>query len=104
QRVHIGAIHIELGAAGVEQFGDFGDPRLEGAQGGRVRHHQGGDIFIDDMAQLFDVDLPARVGANVFDSVAGNGGGGGIGAVGRVWNEHLFARIPLALEISADQQ
>ena len=49
ERVHIGAVHIELGAAGVEQVGDFGDMGLEGSKRGRIGDHERRNVFVDDV-------------------------------------------------------
>src|SRR4029077_19733056 len=104
ERVHIGAVHIKLGAPGVEYFRDLRDALLEDAQGRRVCDHQRGDVFVDDISQLVDVDLPARVGADVFDFVTRDDGGGGIRSMSRIRDEDLLARVAAALEVSADQQ
>ena len=47
--------------------------------------------------QMLDVNLAARVGADIFHFVAGNHRGGGIGAVRGVRNQNFLARIALAL-------
>ena len=49
ERVHIGAVHVKLGAAGVEQVGDFGDAGLEGAKRGRIGDHERGNVIVDDV-------------------------------------------------------
>src|SRR5579859_617894 len=86
QGIHVGAVHVEKSALGVQDFGDFRDALFKNAEGGGIGEHQRGDIRRDEVVQLSDVNLSVRFGLDVFDFVAGDHGGGGIGAVGRVWN------------------
>ena len=48
--------------------------------------------------------MPLRVAGQVLDLVADHGGGGGVGAVGGVGDQNLFARVALGFEIGADEQ
>ena len=52
QRVHVGAVHVEQRALGVQDFGDFGDALLENAERRRIGDHQRGDVFGDQFAQV----------------------------------------------------
>ena len=104
QRVHVGAVHIEQGAARVQQFGNLGDARLERAERGRVGDHQRGDVVGDQVLQMLEVHLPARVGADIFHFVAGDDGGGGIGSVRRIGDQHFLARVAAAGQTGANQQ
>ena len=51
-----------------------------------------------------DVNLAVRFGLDVFDFVAGDDGGGRIGAVRGIRDQHFLARIALLFEIGADEQ
>ena len=104
ERVHIGAIHIEQGAALVKQFGNLRDARLERSERRGVRNHQRGDIFGDQGLEMLQIHLPARVGADILHFVAGNHRGGGIGPMRRIRNQHFFAGVAAARETSANQQ
>ena len=59
QRVHVGAVHVEQGALGVENVGDLVDLALEDADGAGVGQHQRGRVFGDDLLQLGHVDHAA---------------------------------------------
>ena len=48
--------------------------------------------------------MPRLVRLDVLDRVAGDRGGGGIGAVRRIGNQNLLARIAALFEQRADQQ
>ena len=104
ERVHIGAVHVEQSAARVQQFGNLGDARLERSERRRIRHHQRGDVFGDQRLEMLQIHLPARVRADVFDFVAGNHRGGGIGSVRRIGNQNFFASVAAARETCANQQ
>ena len=105
ERVHVGAVHVEQATLGVKNFGDVVDLVFEYAQRVRVGEHQRGDVVIHLGFEGRDVDHAARVRLQILDGVARDGGGGGIGAVRRVGNEHLFAGISLGLVIGArDEQ
>ena len=90
KRVHVGAIHIEQRAARVQDLGHFRDTRLERSQGRRIRDHQRGHIVGDQLLQMLDIDLPARIGADILNFVAGNHRRCRIGAVRGIRNQHNF--------------
>ena len=54
-----------------------------------------GDVFVDDVLQRFQIDHAAVVRLDVLDRVAGHRGRRGIGAVRRIRNQDLLARIAL---------
>ena len=72
QRVHVGAIHVELRALGVQDFRDARYLFFEHAQRIGICQHQRGDIFVDCARQFADIDHAQRVGLDVFDSIAGH--------------------------------
>ena len=82
----------------------FRDALLENAERRGIGDHERRDIAIDDLPQLLDIDLAARVRANIFHFVAGDHRGGRIGAVRRIRDQNFLARIALALQISANQE
>ena len=104
ERVHVGAVHVEQRAFSVQDFGDFGDALFEYAERRRIGDHQRSDVWSDEVAQFVDVDLAVRFGLDVFDFVAGDHCGGGIGAVRGVRNQNFFARIAVFLVVGADEQ
>ena len=96
--VHIGSVHVDLCAAGVDYVADFHNVRLEDAVCGRVGNHQCGQVvavFFGFAAQVFHIHIPAFVAG------AGNGcepglyGAGGIRPVGAGRDED-FVAVPLA--------
>src|SRR5436309_2343470 len=54
QRVHVGAVHVQQRALGVEKSGDFADAFLKDPERRRIGDHQRGDVLGDDFAQLLD--------------------------------------------------
>ncbi len=104
QRVHVGAVHVEQAALGVQDVGDLVDLLLEHAQRVGIGEHQRGDIFVHLRCQRRDVDHAARVRLQILDRVAHHRGGGRIRAVRGVGNQNFLARIALRLVIGAHHQ
>ena len=104
QRVHVGAVHVEQRALGVQHVGDLVDLLLEDAQRIGIGQHQRGDIFVDLRYQRSDVHHAGGIRFQVLDRVAAHRGRRRVGAVRGVGDEDLLARIALRLEIGADQQ
>ena len=71
---------------------------LEDAEGVGVGEHQRGHVFVHLRCERGQIDHAAGVGLEVFDLVSGDGGGGGIGAVGGIRDQDLLARVALARE------
>ncbi len=88
----------------MQNFRDFGDALLEDAERRRIGDHQGGDVGRDEFAKFVDVDLAVRFGLDVFDFIAGDDRGGGIGAVRGIGDQNLLSRIALLLQVRANQQ
>ena len=104
QRVHVGAIHVEQRALGVENVGDLVDLVFEDAERRGIGEHQRGGVFVDLAREGFEIDAAVGVGLEILDLVAADGRGGGVGAVGGVGNDDLAARIALRLVPCANQQ
>ena len=104
QRVHVGAVHVEQRALGVQNVGDLVNLALEDADGGGVGEHQRGGFFVDLASERFKIDAAFGVRLEVLDRVAADGRGGWVGAVRGVGDEDLLARIALRLVPGADQQ
>ena len=102
ERVHVRAVHVEVCAAFVEDRGDFRDALFKDAERARIRQHERGDIVGAVFAQVIGVDLAAVVGLDVLHFVAGNHDGRGIRAVGGIGDQHLLARVALALKVGAN--
>ena len=47
QRVHVGAVHVEQRALGVQNVGDLVNLAFEDAERGGVGEHQRGGFFVD---------------------------------------------------------
>ncbi len=56
ERVHVGAVHVEQRALGVEDVGDLVDVGFEDADGAGVGEHKGGGILVDHALQLCEID------------------------------------------------
>ena len=104
QRVHVGAVHVKQRALGVQHVGDLVDLLLEDAQRVGIGQHQRGDIFVHLRLQRRDVHHAGGIRLQVLDRVAGHRRGRRIGAVRRVGDQDLLARIALRLQIRAHQQ
>jgi 2C-methyl-D-erythritol 2,4-cyclodiphosphate synthase len=70
ERVHVGAVHVEQRALGVQDVGDLVDFALEDADRGRVGEHQRGDVFVHHALEFGEVDHAQRVRLEVRDLVA----------------------------------
>ncbi len=84
--VHVGAVHVEQRALGVQDFGNLRNAIFKDAQRGGIRDHQSGHVGSHQFAQFVDVDLSVRFGLDVFHFVAGNHRRGRIRAVSGVRN------------------
>ena len=104
QRVHVGAIHVEQRALAVQNLGGRDNARFKNAQRVGVGDHQPGHVFSDRFFQRGEIQQAVLVGADVLDHVAGDGGGGGVGAVCGIRNQDLLARVALLLEQRTDEQ
>ena len=104
QRIHVGAVHVQHGALLVQDFGHADDVVLEDAERVRVGHHEGGDVAGHQLFQRAEIDAAGLAGLDVLHRVAGDGGGGRIGAVGRIRNQNLLARVAAFFEQRANQQ
>ena len=84
-RVHVGAVHVNLAAVGVDRGADVLDARLEHAVRGRVGDHQRGEMLAVRGGlgvQVGDIDVAVGVTGDGHDLEAAHGGAGGVGAVG----------------------
>ena len=104
ERVHVGAVHVEQRALGVENVGDLVDLALEDANRRRVGQHQRRGLFVHLPRQRFEIDAALGIRLEVFDLVAADGRGCGIGAMRGVGDQDLLARVALRLVPRADEQ
>ncbi len=104
QRVHVGAIHIELRALGMQDFGDARNVLFEDAQRVGICQHQRGDVFVDGARQFIHVHHAQRVGLDVFHRIACHSGGCWIGAMGRIGDQQLLAGMALRFQQRPDHQ
>ena len=103
QGVHIGAVHVEQRALGMENFGDPGDLALKYPNRRWISKHQRGGLRVYLGGEGFDVDAPFGVGLEVFNRITADGRGRRIGAVGRVGDDDFAPRIALRLVPCANQ-
>src|SRR5690606_8175927 len=76
-RVHVGAVHVNLAAGGVDRGADFQYRGFEYAVGGRVGDHQRGElggVFVGLGLEVGDVDVALRVAGDGDDGVAAHDG------------------------------
>ena len=104
QRIHVGAIHIKQRALGVQNVGDLVNLVLENSQRRRIRQHQRRRVFINLPRQRFEIDAAIGIRLQVLHLVAADGRRRGVGAMRRVGNQDLAARIALRLMPRAHQQ
>ncbi len=103
--VEVGPVVIEQPAGLVDDGGDFGDVALKHAQRRRIGQHQPGGLRPDRLAQGGQIHIAVGVGGDFPDREAAHDGGGGIGAVGGVRNQHFAAGvIALGDVIGADHR
>ena len=95
QRIHVGAVHIEQRALGVQNVGDLVNLMLEHTQRRWVGEHQRRGVFVHLPRECFEVDAAIGIRLEILHCVAAEGCGSRVGAVGRVGNENLLARIAL---------
>ena len=96
QSIHVRAVHVEQRALGVQDVGDLVNLVFEHADGRRIGQHQRRRVFVDHPLQLGDIDHALRIRLEVHHLVAAACRRRGIGAVGRVGDHDLLARIALA--------
>ena len=91
ERIHVGPVVIQQAAAIVHQGRDLLDIFLEEAQGVGVGHHDAGDVRTEQGLQVLHVDQAGRVGLDLHDLQAADGGAGRIRTVGAVRDDDLGA-------------
>jgi hypothetical protein len=85
-RVHVGTIHVNLAAIGVDDAGDFVDAFFIDTVGARVGDHQTGKVvlvLLGFLAQVGHVDIAVLVAFHQHDLQAAHRGAGRIGAMRR---------------------
>ena len=104
--VEVRAVVVHERAGAVEDPLDLLDVLVEQAERGRVREHERRGVLVDLAAQVVDVDVPARVGLDVRQLVAGHRDRGRVRAVRRVGDDDLPPLLALAArgEVRADEQ
>ena len=60
QRIHVGAIHVEQRAFGMQDVGDLVNLTFKHADRGRVGQHERRGFFIDQLFQFGEVDHAMR--------------------------------------------
>ena len=100
QRVHIGAVHVEQSALGVQNRGDLGDVLLENSQRVGIGQHERGNIFAHLRLQSGDIHHAARIRFQVFDGIVDHRRRRRIRSMRGVWNQNFFSRASLRMVIS----
>jgi hypothetical protein len=103
QGVHVGPVHIDEAALGVDDLGDAADVGLEDAEGVGIGHHERGDLVGHRRLEGGQVDRARVVGLDLPDRVAADVGRGGIGAVGGIRDEDVFPGVPPGLQGGPDE-
>jgi hypothetical protein len=67
QRVHVGAVHVQLGAFRVQDTGDARYMFFKDAECVGIGQHQRGDISVDSAREFVDVDHTLLVRLDVLD-------------------------------------
>ena len=83
---------------------DFFDIFFKQAQGVGVGDHDTGGVFIHQLFHCFGIDDAVGTGFYVDRLVAAQGGGGRVGAVGRIRNQDLGSLFPLFCVVGIDHQ
>ncbi len=104
ERVHVRAVHIKQRALGVQDFRDLRNPLLENSQRRWIGDHQRGDVVSHQVAQLININLPVRLGLDVFDFVARDHRRCRICPMRGIRNQYFLAGIPLLFQVRANQQ
>jgi len=94
--VQVRAVVVEQRARAVEDPRHLLDRLVEEAERGRVREHEAGRPLVDPLAEHFEVEVAARVGADLLELVSGHRHAGGIRAVSRVGDEDGVPQVALA--------
>ena len=104
--VEVRAVVVHERAGGVEDVADRLDVLVEEAERRRVGEHQPGRVLVDLAAQVVEVDVAARVGADGRQLVAGHRHAGRVRAVRGVGDHDLAPLLTLAalVEVRAHQQ
>jgi hypothetical protein len=106
--IHVGPVHVDLAAVLVDDLADFLDAALENPVGGRIGHHQRGELLgvrLGLRAKVGQVDVALGIGLHHHHLHPGHHRAGGIGAVGGLGNQADRA-VSLAprLVVRADHQ
>ncbi len=86
--VHVGAVHVDLAAVGVDDAADVLDGFFEDAVGGGIGDHDAGEVLAVLRGLFFevgDVDVALRIAGDGDDFEAGGDGGGGVCSMRTGW-------------------
>src|SRR5205814_6255242 len=90
-RVEVRAVAIDEGAHGMNRVADRLHVRLEQAARVGVGDHHRCDVGTEASFQGLEVHAAGPVGGDILHPVAGEGGGGRIGAVCALWDQYDLA-------------
>jgi hypothetical protein len=106
--VHVGAVHVHLAAVLMDDGAHVDDGVFEHAVRRGIGNHQRrqiGTVLLRLGAEVGDVHVAMRIGADHDNAVAGHDRTGRVGAVGRRRNEHHVAvAFAAILVVGADHQ
>src|SRR5437867_11106303 len=89
-RVQVRAVHVNLSAVLMDDLANLLDSFLEDAVGRGVGDHERGEVVAMSsglLAEIGQIHVAIGVAANRQDAQAGHDGTGGIGGMGRIWNQ-----------------
>ena len=96
QRIHVGAIHVKQRALGVQNVCDLVNLAFKNSNRGGIGQHQRGGIFVHLLLPSSARSMHAvGVRFEILHLVTADRRGRRIGAVRRVGNQNLLARIAL---------
>ena len=105
ERVHVGAVHVDLAARRVHQLADARDAFLEHAVRRRVGHHQHGEALavLGHLAlEVAEIDVAVLVAAHDHDAKAHHLRTRRVGAVRRGRNQADVARLTFPFVVRTD--
>ena len=86
--VGVGAVVVEQPSGIVHQGSHFGDLFFEESQGVGVGEHDARHPMVQEPPKGLKIDVAPVVGGDLYHIEPRHGGGGGIGAVGRIGHDH----------------
>ena len=104
QRIHIGAVHVNQAASGVDNIRNPADFRFESSQRIGIGQHQSCHIGIHGAGEVNHVDATLFIRLEGAHLVAGNGHAGRVRAMRGIRNQNVLAGIAALGKIGVNHQ